>query len=128
MPNIVVQYVADIPGETATIAVRVSKLDGQVGDGLRDGLHLERLVVGEPVVLRLHSGPLHQHLGVCGEAGEGERAVLVHLDYLLDGGGLHEGGGDALLHGEHHALGGHHSDGRRAELDGLDRIFDLLTN
>ena len=103
-------------------------MDGEVGDSLCDGLHFKRLVVHEPVVLRLHSGPLHQHLGVGSQAGEGERAVLVDLDDLLDGGWLHEGGGDALLDGEHHALGGNHSDGCRAELDGLDRIFDLLTN
>ena len=117
-----------LPGETTTIAVRVAKLDGQVGDGLRDGLHLEGLVVHEPVVLRLHPGTLHQHLGVGGEAGEGERAVAVDLDDLLDGGGFHQGRGDALLHGEHDALGSHHSDGGRAKLDGLDSIFDLLTN
>ena len=51
--------------------------------------------------------------------------MLVHLHDLLNGGGLHEGGSDALLDREHNALGGHHADGRRAELDGLDRIFDL---
>ena len=117
-----------LPGETTTIAVRVAKLDGQVGDGLRDGLHLEGLVVHEPVVLRLHPGALHQHLGVGGEAGEGERAVAVDLDDLLDGGGFHQGRGYALLHGEHDAFGSHHSDGGRAKLDGLDSIFDLLTN
>ena len=44
---------------------------------------------------------------------------------------LLELGGEAVLlctSGPHHALGGNPSDGCRAELDGLDRIFDLLTN
>jgi hypothetical protein len=51
--------------------------------------------------------------------------VAVDLDDLLDGGGLEEGGGDALLDAEDDAFGGGDSDGRGAELDGLEGVFDL---
>ena len=117
-----------LPGETATIAVRVSKLNGQIGYRLSNGLHLEGLVIHKPVVLRLHPSSFYQHLGVGGEAREGKCAVAVDLNNLLNGSGFHEGRGDALLDGEHNALGGDHTDGRRAKLDGLDRIFNLSTN
>ena len=51
-------------GHDSSVIVRVSELDGQVGDGLSHGLHLHLLVVGEPVVLTLHPGSVNQSLGV----------------------------------------------------------------
>ena len=49
----------------------------------------------------------------------------VDLDYLLDGGGLHERAGDPLLDGQDDALGGLDADGRGAQLDRLDGVLDL---
>ena len=47
------------------------------------------------------------------------------LVYLLDRGGLHERGGDTLLHGQDTALAGLDSDGGGAQFDGLDGILNL---
>lgn len=51
--------------------------------------------------------------------------MAVDLDNLLNGGGLEEGGGDSLLDAEDNTLGCGYADGRGAELDGLERVFDL---
>lgn len=49
----------------------------------------------------------------------------VDFDYLFDGGGLEEGGGDALFDAEDDAAAGGDADGRAAELDCFERVFDL---
>jgi hypothetical protein len=51
--------------------------------------------------------------------------VAVDLDNLLDGRGLEQGGGDALLDAEDNALVGGDADGRAAQLDGLEGVLDL---
>ena len=51
-------------GHDSSVIIRVSELDRQVGDSLGHGLHLHLLVVGEPVVLALHSGSVNQCLRV----------------------------------------------------------------
>ena len=51
--------------------------------------------------------------------------MAVNLDNLLDAGGLHQGAGDPLLHGQDHTLAGLDPDGGGAELDGLDGVLDL---
>lgn len=49
----------------------------------------------------------------------------VDFDNLFDGGGLEEGGGDALLDAEDDAAAGGDADGRGPELDCFERVFDL---
>ena len=51
--------------------------------------------------------------------------MTVNLDDLLDAGGLHEGTGDPLLHGQDDALASLDPDGSGAELDGLDGVLNL---
>lgn len=51
--------------------------------------------------------------------------MAVDLDNLLDGGGLQEGGRDALLDAEDDAAAGCDADGGGSELDGFERVFDL---
>jgi len=51
--------------------------------------------------------------------------VFVHLNDLLDGGGLHEDRSDAFLNGQHHTFRSLDADRRRSQFDGLDGILNL---
>lgn len=51
--------------------------------------------------------------------------MAVDFDNLFDGGGLEEGGGDALFDAEDNAAAGGDADGGAAELDCFERVFDL---
>lgn len=51
--------------------------------------------------------------------------MAVDFDNLFDGGGLEEGGGDALFDAEDYAAAGGDADGGRTELDCFERVFDL---
>ena len=75
--------------------------------------------------LALDAGVLDHGAGVGLEAGHGTANVAVDLYNLLDGGGLEEGGGDALLDAEDDAFGGGDADCGGAELDGFEGVFDL---
>lgn len=97
----------------------------QVADGLGAGLDPQALVVVEGVALALDAGVLDHAPGVGLQAGHGAADVAVDLDDLLDGGGLEQGGGDALLDAEDDALVGGDADGRAAQLDGLEGVLDL---
>ena len=59
------------------------------------------------------------------ETGHGASDVAVDLDNFLDGGGLEEGGGDALLDAEDDAAAGCDADGGGSEFDGFEGVFDL---
>ena len=87
------------------------KTQREVAHRLRDALDLDALVVGEGVVLGRDAGVVDHGAGVGGEAGHGAAEVAVDLHDLLDGGGLEEGGLDALLDAEDDAFG-------RADADG----------
>ena len=84
----------------------------EVAHRLRDALDLDALVVGERVVLGRHPGVVDHGAGVGGEAGHGAAEVAVDLHDLLDGGGLEEGGLDALVYDEDDAFGCADADGR----------------
>lgn len=98
---------------------------GQIADGLGAALDTEGLVVVEGVALALDAGVLDHGAGICLEAGHGAADVAVDLDNLFDGGGLEKGRCHALLDAEDHALGCGDADGRGAQLDGFERVFDL---
>lgn len=103
----------------------LTESQGQIANGLGTALDTQVLVVVEGVALALDAGMLDHGAGVGLEAGHGTADVAVDFDNLLDGGGLEEGGGDALLDTEDDALGGGDADGRGAQLDGLEGVFDL---
>ncbi len=103
----------------------LAEAQGQVADGLSCALDAKRLVVVEVMVLALDAGVLNHGAGIGLQAGHGAANVAVDFDNLLDGRGLEQGGGDALLDAEDDALGGGDADGRGAELDGLEGVFDL---
>ena len=63
--------------------------------------------------------------GVGLETTHGGPDVSVDFHDLLDGGGLEEGGGDALFYAEDDAGRGADADGCAAELDGFEGVFDL---
>lgn len=103
----------------------LAESEGQVADGLGARLDAEGLVVVEGVRLGLDAGVLDHGAGIGLEAGHGAADVAVDLDDLLDGRGLEQGGGDALLDAEDDALRGGDADGRGPELDRLEGVFDL---
>lgn len=103
----------------------LTEAQGQVTDGLGAALDAERLVVVEGMALGLDTGVLDHGACVSLEAGHGAADVAIDLDDLLYGGGLEEGGGDTLLDTEDNAFRGGDADGGRAELDGLEGVFDL---
>lgn len=114
------------PAHDALLAIRaLTEAQRQIADGLGAALDAEGLVVVEEVALTLDAGVLDHGAGVGLETAHGAADVAVDLDDLLDGGGFEEGGGDALLDAEDDALGGGDADGRGAELDGLEGVFDL---
>lgn len=90
---------------------RLAEAEGQVADGLGAGLDAELLVVVEGVGLAFHAGVLDHRAGIGLQPGHGAADVAVDLDDLLDGGGLKEGGGYALLDTQDDAFGGGHADG-----------------
>lgn len=103
----------------------LAEAEGEVADGLGGALDAEGLVVVEGVALALDAGVLNHGAGVGLEAGHGAADVAVDLDNLFDRRRLEEGGGDALLDAEDDALRGGDANGRGAELDGLEGVFDL---
>lgn len=117
---------AERPTHDALLAVsRLAEPQGQVADGLGAALDAQGLVVVEGVALALDARVLHHAPGVGLQPAHGAADVPVDLDDLLDGGGLEEGRGHALLDAEHDALVRRDADGRAAELDGLEGVFDL---
>ena len=88
-------------------------------------LDSEWLIVVESVVLRLHASVLDHGAGVGLKTGHGASDVAVDLDDLLNGGGLEECGGDALLDAEDDAAAGCDADGGGSELDGFEGVFNL---
>lgn len=114
------------PAHDALLAVgALAEPQGQVADGLGAGLDPQALVVVEGVALALDAGVLDHAPGVGLQAGHGAANVAVDLDNLLDGRGLEQGGGDALLDAEDDALVGGDADGRAAQLDGLEGVLNL---
>lgn len=103
----------------------LAEAQGQVADGLRAALDAEGLGVVEGVRLALDAGVLDHAASIGLQPGHGAADVPVDLDDLLDGRGLEEGGGDALLDAEDDALRGSDADSRAAELDGFERVLDL---
>jgi hypothetical protein len=59
------------------------------------------------------------------ETGDGAANVFVNLHNLLHGACLQQCACHSLLHAEYDALARLDSDGRAAELDGFERVFDL---
>lgn len=114
------------PAHDALLAVgRLAEAQGQVADGLGAGLDAQGLVVVEGVALALDAGVLDHAAGVGLQAAHGAANVAVDLDNLLDGRGLEQGGGHALLDAQHHAFVGGDADGGGAELDGFEGVLDL---
>lgn len=103
----------------------LTEAEGQVANGLGARLDAEGLVVVEGVGLGLDAGVLDHGTGIGLQTAHSASDVAVDLDNLLDGGGLQEGRGYALLDTEDDTLGGGNTDGRGAELDGLEGVFDL---
>lgn len=114
------------PAHDSLFAVgTLAEAQGEVADGLGAALDAEGLVVVEGVALALDAGVLNHGAGVGLEARHGAADVAVDLDDLLDRRRLEQGRGDALLDAEDDALGGGDADGRGAELDSLEGVFDL---
>lgn len=103
----------------------LAEAQGKVADSLGAALDTKGLVVVEGVGLALDTGMLNHGAGVGLEARHGAANVTVDLNNLLDGRGLEEGRGDTLLNTENDTLRGGDADGRGAELDGLEGVFDL---
>lgn len=103
----------------------LAKAQGQVTDGLGCALDPKGFVVVEGVALTLDAGVLDHGAGIGLQTGHGAADMAVNLDNLLDRGRLEEGGGDALLDAEDDTLRGGDANGRGAELDGLEGVFDL---
>lgn len=103
----------------------LAKAQGKITDGLRAALDAERLVVVEVVGLALDTGVFNHRTSVRLEARHGAAQVAIDLDNLLNGGGLEEGRGHALLDAEDDTFGGGDANGGGAELDGFKRVFDL---
>lgn len=103
----------------------LAEAQGEVADGLGGRLDAEGLGIVEGVGLRLDAGVLDHGPRVGLQPGHGAADVPVDLDDLLDGRGLEEGGGDALLDAQDDAFRGGYADGRAAELDGLEGVLDL---
>lgn len=104
---------------------RLAKPQCQIADGLGAGLDAQGLVVVERVALTLDTGVLDHAAGIGLQAAHGAANVAVDLNDLLDGGGLEQGGGDALLDAEHHTLVGCDADCGGSELDSFEGVFDL---
>lgn len=114
------------PAHDGLLAVgTLAEAQGQVADGLRAALDAERLVVVEGVALALDARVLNHGPGVGLQARHGAANVAVDFDNLLDRRRLEQGGCDALLDAEDDALGGGDANRRGAQLDGLERVFDL---
>ena len=63
--------------------VALTEVDGDVGDGLSDGLHSHRLVEVEGVVLRLHTTVVNQDAGVAHDTTHGTSNMAVDFDEFL---------------------------------------------
>lgn len=63
--------------------MHLGEVEGEVADGLRQGLHPDGLVVREAVVLRLHPRVVDEGAGVGHEPRHGRADVRVHLHDLL---------------------------------------------
>lgn len=114
------------PTHDALLAVgTLAEPQREVADGLGAGLDPQALVVVEGVALALDAGVLDHAPGVGLQAGHGAADVAVDLDDLLDGRGLEQGGGDALLDPEDDTLVGGDADSCAAKLDGLEGVLDL---
>lgn len=111
--------------DTLLAVSRLAEPQGQVADGLGAALDAQGLVVVEGVALALDAGVLHHAARIGLQTTHRAANVPVNLDNLLDRGGLEEGRRYALLDAEHDALVGRDADGRAAELDGLEGVFDL---
>lgn len=117
---------AEGPAHDTLLAVGgLAETQGQVADGLGAGLDAQGLVVVEGVALALDAGVLDHAAGVGLQPAHGAADVPVDLDNLLDGRGLEEGGGHALLDAEDHALVGRDADRGGAELDRFEGVLDL---
>lgn len=114
------------PAHDALLAIgRLAEAQGQVADGLGAGLDAQGLVVVEGVALALDAGVLDHAPGIGLQAAHGATDVAVDFDNLLDGGGLEQRGGHALLDTQHHAFVGCNANRGRAELDGFKGVLDL---
>lgn len=99
-------------GHDALLSIgALAEAEGKIANGLGAGLDAEVLVVVEGVGLALYAGVLDHGAGVGLEARHCAADVAVDLDDLLDGGGLEEGGGDALFDAEDDTGGGGDADG-----------------
>jgi hypothetical protein len=103
----------------------LAKAQGQVADGLGARLDAQGLVVIEGVALALDARVLDHAARIGLQPAHGAPNVPVDLDNLLDRRRLEQGRRDALLDAQDDALGRGHADGRAAELDSLERVFDL---
>lgn len=117
---------AEGAGHDALLAVgALAEAQGQIADGLGAALDAQGLVVIEGVALRLDAGVLDHAASVGLQTTHGAADVAVDLDNLLDRRRLQQGRGHPLLHAQHDALRRRHADGCAAQLDGLERVFDL---
>ena len=117
---------AEGAGHDALLAVgALAEAQGQVADGLGAALDAQGLVVVEGVALGLDAGVLDHAAGVGLKARHGAPDVPVDLDNLFDRRRLQKRRGHPLLHAQHHALRRRDADGGAAQLDRLERVFDL---
>lgn len=114
------------PAHDALLAIsRLAESQGQVANGLGAALDAQGLVVIEGVALALDAGMLHHTARIGLQTTHRAANMPVNLDNLLHGGGLEKCRSYTLLNAEHDALVGRDADGRAAELDGLEGVFDL---
>lgn len=117
---------AEGPAHDGLLAVgALTEAKREIADGLGAALDAERLIVVEGMALALNTGVLDHGASVGLKAGHGTADVAVDLDNLLNGRGLEEGRGDALLNTENDTFGCGDADGCGTELDGFERVFDL---
>lgn len=117
---------AEGPAHDGLLAVgRLAEAQGQVADCLRARLDAQPLVVVELVALALDARVLDHGACIGLQAAHGAPDVPVDLDNLLYAVRLEERRRHALLDPQHDALAGRHADGRRAQLDGFERVLNL---
>jgi len=97
-----------------------------VGDGLRQRLDRDGLVVAEPLGLGTAAGEVDELARVGHVAGAGDADVVVDRMELLDGGPLHERRADPPVGAEDDAVRGPDADARGAARDGLPGVLDLV--
>lgn len=92
------------------IVYTLSEAQCEIAHSLCNTLNLDRLVVGEGMVLGSHSGVVDHGAGICSETRHGAAKMSVYFHDLFDGGGLEEWRLDSLLDPKHDAFGGLDSD------------------